>query len=340
MKPLRYLIFAAIAAFFIYLAFRNADLPDLWNKVKSANFMWIGLAWIAGMLSNLSRAIRWTYIIEPLGFKTKKSNSFHGVMVGYLVNFAIPRGGEITRAAMLSKVEKIPLPTVLGSIVAERVMDVLCMGLVLILALLLQFDTIISFFDGSAIEKMKQLKIAAGQAVPPEGQNDIIRYLVWAGVIIGFLAFVLFLIFRKKYNHIKLVNRINLLLISFADGIKGIVRLDKPFRFIAHSIFIWLMYYLMVYLCFFCIPATADLGFAAGLTVLVLSTVAVLIPAPGGLGTFHTFVPVGLMIYGIIPDDGLAYATIAHATQMIMFMVFGTVSLVIMVILQRKALAE
>ncbi len=323
-KVLRYLIFVLVGAGFIYLAFREVDPLDLWEKIKSANFLWIGLAWLAGMISNYSRAARWQIIVEPLGYKTKLSNSFHGVMVSYLVNFAIPRGGELTRAAMLSRVEKMPLPTVIGSVVAERVMDLLFMGLVILLALGVQFDIITGFFQSS------------GEAGEGGGSK------LWLFIALGILAVlgIVFLLIRKRLNHIPLFKRINDLFDSFVEGIRGLARIRRPLGFLVHSIIIWVMYYLMVYFCFFCIPETSHLGMDAGLTVLVISTLAVVLPSPGGIGTFHYFVPLGLALYDIAPLDGKVYATVAHASQMLMFVVFGTISLISMILLQRKALTE
>lgn len=325
-KIIRYAIFLFIGAFFIYMAFKEKDPKDLWDQIKSANFMWIGLAWLAGMISNLSRAIRWQIIANPLGYKTKLSNSFNGVMVSYLVNFAIPRGGEITRAAMLSKVEKMPIGTVIGTVVAERVMDLLFMLLVILLALAVQYDIIMEFFTSS------------GQSNDDgSGSKAWLLYLILG---IGVVGAILFFTLRKRLDHIKIVHKINELYSSFIEGIKGLTRINKPLAFVFHSVVIWVMYFLMVYFCFYCIPQTSMLGMKAGLTVLVISTIAVVLPSPGGIGTFHYFVPMGLALYGISNDDGTTYATIAHASQMLMFIVFGTISLISMVILQRKALAE
>lgn len=324
-KTLRYLIFILIGGFFVYLAFRNVDPVKLWEDVKSANFMWIGLAWLAGMISNFSRAVRWVIITEPLNYKPRLSSSFHGVMISYLVNFAIPRGGEITRAAVLSKTEKMPLTTVIGSVVAERVMDVVFMGLIILLAFAVQFDVISGFFNSST---------EGGDGGAEKSP------LIWIALGLVVVGGIVFLLIRNRLNHIPFFRKVNELFNGFVDGIKGLTRIKKPWAFLFHSIIIWLMYYLMVYFCFFSIPQTEMLGAGAGLTVLVTSTLAVILPSPGGIGTFHFFVPIGLALYGIDPADGLTYATIAHAAQMLMFIIFGTVSLVAMIILQRKELSK
>lgn len=318
-KFLRYLIFAAIAGFFIYLAFRDTKFDDLWANIQKANFFWVGAAWVAGVLSVVSRAIRYTYIVEPLGYSCNKTNSYHAAMIGYMVNFAIPRGGEISRAASISRSEKIPLPTVIGSIVAERVVDLVFMGLVFLMALVLQKDIILDQFSASDANS--------------SASSSNVKWIVLAVLGIGFFVSFYFL---KKLKHIAIFNKIYNLLMGFAEGIKAVFRLKKPWHFLLHSLFIWLMYFLMVYCIFFALPQTAHLGFSAGLSVLVMSTVAVVLPAPGGIGTFHFFVSKVLLIYGIAIDDGLAYATIAHASQMIMFVVLGVVSFVLMLAIQKK----
>jgi uncharacterized membrane protein YbhN (UPF0104 family) len=328
-KLIQYSLFGLIGAGFIYLAFRNSDFPALIEKIKSADFFWIGLAWLAGMISNFSRAMRWTILVEPLGYKVSRSNSFHGVMISYLVNFVIPRGGELVRAATLSRSEKMPLPTVVGSVVAERVMDVLCMGLVFLLALGLQYDIIISFLNGSATEETAG--ISSGEKSFP---------WLWLIAGLGMLGAVTFLLLRKKKPEHPLMLKINGLYAGFLEGIKAIGKLKKPLGFIVHSIVIWVMYFLMVFVCFYAIPETSHLGTAAGLTVLVMSTIAVVLPAPGGLGTFHFFVSKALILYGIKEADGLVYATIAHASQMIMFIFFGSISLIWMIVQQRREIKK
>ncbi|HCS21648.1 MAG TPA: hypothetical protein DIW47_14005, partial [Bacteroidetes bacterium] len=186
------------------------------------------------------------------------------------------------------------------------------------------YDTITEFFVSSKDK-------------PGEGGSKM-----WLLILLGSLGIlgIVFLIFRKRLDHIKIFNRVNALYESFLEGIKGLTRIRRPIAFFVHSVVIWVCYYLMVYFCFYCIPQTSGLGAAAGLTVLVTSTLAVVLPSPGGVGTFHYFVPIALTLYGIDAKDGLTYATIAHAAQMLMFVLFGTISLISMIILQRKNLSE
>ena len=324
-KILRYLIFFLIAAGFIYLATKKIDPQKLWDDIKQADLRWVGLAIVAGMISNLSRSARWLIIAEPLGYKPKFSNSYHGVMISYLVNFLIPRGGELARASVVSKVEKIPIATMIGSVVAERVTDLLCMLVVLLVAFGVQYDTLMAFIESSSKDS------AEDSGFP------------WIKLILAVMAVggIVFLLIRKKLNHIKLFKRINDLFDGFVEGVKGLTRIKRPIPFIIHSVVIWVMYYLMVYFCFFSIPATSHLGFSAGLTVLVTSTLAIIIPAPGGTGTFQYFVPIALTLYGVTEDGGgTSYAFIAHGSQMIMFITFGLISMIYMILAQRKALTE
>jgi len=324
-KAISYALFIVVGAFFIYMAFKNVNPTKLWNDIKGANFFWISLVWIAGMFSNYSRAARWNIIVEPLGYKPKLSNSFHGVMISYLINFAIPRGGELARATALSRVERMPIATVIGSVVAERVMDVVFMGLVILLALGFQFDIIMDFLSG-----------ASGDSDEPGSSK------AWIWIALGAMAIlaIAFFYLRKKLSHLQLMQKIDQLYKGFISGLISLTRIKKPLIFLVHSINIWVMYFAMVYLCFFAFEPTAHLGVDAGLTVLMISTIAVILPAPGGLGTFHTFVPMGLLLYDIPQDEGLSYATIAHASQMLMFVFFGTISLITMITLQRKAASE
>ncbi len=326
-KVLSYTLFFAIGAFFIYLAFSKIDKDETLDAISKANLMWPLVAMLAGIISCVSRAVRWRIIAEPLGYKTNFWTTFHGIMVGYLVNFAIPRGGEVARAAIVSKTEKIPMPTMIGTIVAERLVDLICMAIVLVLAVFLQLDTLQQFLDILP----KTDKEAGGLS------------LIQIGLIGMAVVGILFFIFRKKIQQLSLYKKVVDLIKSFIEGIRGLLKIKRPIQFIFHSIVIWVMYYLMVYVCFFSLEGTSHLGPEAGLTVLVLSTVAILIPAPGGTGTFHYFVPYGLMLYGI-PNEKLnpvggAYAIIAHASQMVMFIGIGALSYFALMYQQRKQLA-
>lgn len=323
-KILRYTLFIGISAFFIYLAFNETKPAELIEKLAVADLTWVLAAIAAGFISCVSRAIRWQIMAEPLGYKTSLATTYHGIMVGYMVNFAVPRGGEVARAAVVSRAEKIPLTTMIGTIVAERLVDLICMGIVLLLAIGLQFDVLKQVVD----------LLPAGSD-PEKGGLSLIQI---AGIVIAALG-VLFFIFRKKIAKLAIYQKIVGFIRGFADGIRSLTKIKKPFWFIFHSIVIWVMYYLMVFLCFYALPQTSQLGISAGLTVLVMSTVAILLPAPGGMGTFHFFVSLSLTLYGITREDGVVYATIAHASQMIMFLVLGAISMILLLIQQRKQLA-
>lgn len=327
-KVIRYTLFIGISAFFIYLAFSNVGIEKLIDDIKDAKLVWVLAAIAAGLISCVSRAMRWQLLAEPLGYKTKFWNSFHGVMVGYMVNFAIPRGGEVARAAITSRVEKIPLTTMIGTIVAERLVDLLCMGIVLLMAIGLQFDTIMQAFE----------MFSSGSSGETGGEGGGLS-LIQIGLIGMAVLGIIFLVFRKRIQQLAIYKKVIEFVKGFGEGIKSLLTLKKPIQFILHSVVIWSMFYLMVFLCFFSLPATQHLGWEAGLTCLVMSTIAILLPAPGGMGTFHYFVSLGLTLYGVNRDDGVVYATIAHASQMIMFIGIGAISMILLLITQRKQLA-
>ena len=322
-KILRYTIFLGVGAFFVYLAFGNMDKEKTLDAISKADLRWPILAMVAGLVSAISRAFRWQILAEPLGYKTRVSTAFHGIMVGYLVNFAIPRGGEVARAAIVSQTDKIPITKMIGTIVAERLIDLLFMGIVLLLAIFSQLETLKEFLD----------------ILPKTDEKGGVS-LIQIGLI-GMAVFgVVFLIFRKKIQKLSIYKKVVDLIKGFLEGIKGLLKIKKPILFTVHSIIIWLMFYLMVYVCFFSFEGTSHLGPEAGLTVLVLSTVAVLIPAPGGIGTFHYFIPFGLILYGVTEEETRsAYAIVAHASQMIMFIGVGAISYFALLYQQRKQLA-
>ena len=316
-----------MGAFLFWLVIRNQDLEDIRAKLVNANWWWPVLALIFGFISNVFRALRWNMLIHPLGFTPRLINTFGAVMVGYLANLAIPRLGEISRSALLANYEKAPMNKILGTVVVERVIDVLSIFFLLFIVLLLEYDKMSSMANTYVFKPMGiKLSLLFSQGA--------IFYFFAAALFALVLFASRFLIMRIKRT--KFYLKLKDMLRGFVDGIKTIGNLDNRNMFLLYTVLIWLMYFMMSYVCFFSFQQTSDLGVVAGLSVMVFGAFGWAAPVQGGFGTYHAIVTQSLLVFGIANDDGLAYAILTHATQVFGMVVFGLLSLLVLPVLNRK----
>ncbi len=307
----------------MYWAYHKMDMSELLNDLRTANYMWVFMAFTAGWVSHLLRAVRWRMLIEPIGDVPRLKTTFYAVMGGYLFNFLVPRMGEVSRCVMLSQTDRLSFEKLVGTVFIERVVDVIFMMIITISVILLQYDLIQSLLNE--------------QILPMMGGGGS-KFIVLGAIGIAFLlAAYLAYRFRVKLSKNRLVKRIFKFFSGLAEGAKSIMKLKKPGKFIFISVAMWVLYFLMAYWIFFALDKTQHLGVAAGLTTVLMGTIAIVIPSPGGIGTYHVLVPAGLALYSIDPDlGGKSYALVSHGTQMIMIFLLGGVSVILASIEKRK----
>jgi len=278
------------------------------------------------MLAFASRAWRWNMLLRPLGYTPKFSNTFYALMFGYLANLALPRLGEVSRSVALNRAEKIPLDVVIGTVIAERAVDVLSLLLCIVLALILEFDRIYSFLmDNLARPFMSKIS----DAVHSDFFFPVVFVLV-AGII------TLVVIRRRKKQTSSFTEKILLFFKGILAGLTSVMKMKNHNVFILHSVFIWVMYWLVTYICFFSLDATSSLDVKAGIFVLVVGGLGMTAPVQGGIGAYHWLVSQGLLIYGIQLTDGLAYATIVHTSQTLLVIIVGTISFLMLSVNNKK----
>lgn len=271
-------------------------LDKIISDFASTDYSWILLVLLAFTMSNLSRAIRWNMLLKPLGYQPRTINSFGAISIAYFANLAIPRMGEVVRAGVISRYEKIPVATAMGTIVTDRIIDVISILSVTALAFILEFDVIYTFFEQHAV---------IGDKV------DLLVQLGVFMVIFGILTITAFFMLRKRLEKYPLYIKITGILAKFWEGIQSIRQLDKPWLFILHSINIWFMYFLMTYFCFFAFAPTAHLSPLAALVVFIAGGWGIVVPSPGGMGAYHFLAQTALSMYGIPVGDGFSWANIA-----------------------------
>jgi uncharacterized protein (TIRG00374 family) len=308
-------LFLGLGIALLYWALSQQDLNGVMDEIKAANPLWLSLAILSAVLSHYIRAIRWNLLLEPLDMKAKASSSFSAVIIGYLVNLALPRVGEIARPAALSKTDKLPFNKLVGTIVVERVVDLAITILMAFAIFLIQFDTIADFV---------QEQIATIQ----QGNPGVLAIIV----VVSLIILVALYIFRKKIYQLPLINKFQDFIEGIIDGFKSIFNLKRPVLFIVYSLMIWIMYFLMPFLMLYAFDATSHLGVSAALTILFFGTAAMVIPVPGGVGTYEVLVPAALALYGITGIDATSYTLATHALQFISIIGLGVFAIIYFVL--------
>ncbi len=276
---------------------------------KNAKYSWVLLGLIFGILSHVSRAYRWQFLLDPLGFKPKFINSFLAVLVGYFVNLLLPRAGEISRAAVMANYEKIPFEKGFGTIVAERLADLLMLFLVILIALFIQFD----FIWDLLLKGFNPTKM-------------ILKIL--------FLIIIVFIVFRIiKKSSSKIVLKIKSFLFGLKEGLTSIFKMKKKWAFIFHTFFIWAMYIAMFWAT---IPAVDGLKIPFGGVLIGFIAGGFSIAATnGGLGLYPVAVASALTLFGVDEVTGNAFGWIMWTAQTVMIVVFGAVSFLILPIFNK-----
>lgn len=320
-QTLKIVFFLALSVFLFWLVYRGQDVEQMKSVLKNdVNYKWVWFSLFLGLLSHISRSIRWIMLIEPLGTKPKFINSFLSVMVGYLMNLALPRMGEISRCTALAKYENVSFTKLIGTVVIERTLDVIIMLLFTAFVFVTQFKQMIQFLRNN-----------------PELQEKISNFSISPLGLVIIIAVVLLLIFAfRKLKHGKAGEKLKTALANFIEGLKSIKNMKNKWLFILHSLFIWIMYFLMLYVMFFAFNFTSHLPWIVGLTVFVLGAYGMVAPVQGGIGAWHFMVIQGLIIYGIPKDDGLVFALLTHGSMNAMIIIVGLISLLLLPVVNGK----
>jgi len=330
-KVLRFLLFLAVGVLLLYFAFRGIDLQKLWYEFLHAKYIWILFSILILILAHVSRAYRWTLLIEPLKYKPSIINTFYSVMVGYLANFAFPRIGEITRCGVLGRTEKIPVDKLLGTVIVERVVDLITLIIFMIILITTKFEFFSNFIKPQIFDPIaEQLK--------PFLQKSIFSWFILIGLPILVVVF-LYLIRQKLYRW-SAMRKLREIMKGIISGLKTVYKMRRKFEFIFFSFFIWFLYWMMTYVSVFALSSTSDLNLIDGLFILVIGGFAFAAPVQGGIGAFHWIVSLGLMLYGLSREEGLAFATIIHGSQSLATIIVGTISMILLISVRKKKESE
>lgn len=325
-KGFKYLILLLTGIVLLYVAFKDQNLTLLLEDLRKAEYVWVFASVLFAYFAHLIRAYRWRMMISSLGHGTPSLiNTFSAVLIGYLANLAFPRMGEVSRCGVIHKTDQIPIVKLFGTVVAERLIDLLMLGVIIFLAIVLQFGLLSDFLYNNLLIKLT-------------GSEGHLTLLVFASCML-ILLLIVFYIFKKR-KKLGIWAQIHKFYLDIKSGIFSIKSMDKKGGFIACSILIWLMYALSVYLCFFALKSTAELGPLVALSTLVFSSLAMIAPVQGGIGAFHWMVSEGLTIYGIERSEGLAFALLLHSFQTLIILITGSISLILLFINSPKKIGN
>lgn len=302
---------------------------EIYNSFINANYFWILVSFVFAFLSHISRTLRWMILLEPMGYIPRKKNAFLALMIGYFANLALPRLGEITRCGILTKYEKIPMQKSFGTVVTERALDLIMLGLIFIFSFFVHINKL-KLFKESALylnisEKYSKI----------ENPNTIFYAIIVIAVIVVFL----FLKFRHRISHFKIYIKIKNIYFGFLEGLKSLATIKKPFWFIFHTIFIWLMYLSMTWIIFFCLPETSHLNLGVGLAVLVFGSIAIVL-VQGGIGIYPWIVAEILVLFAIPSTTGYALGWLLWTGQTVMVIITGLISMILLPIINNKPNAK
>ena len=324
---IQFVVLLGVGILLAWLSIKSVwvDRAKIASSFQTANYFWIGISILIAVFSHFLRAYRWNYLLKPLGYSVKPTNAMGAVLVGYFANYGLPRMGELTRCTLVAKYDHVPFEVALGTVITERIVDMLLLLLIFVLTLFAQFQELKILAAEYIITPMiKKLEVISNH---PTGL--IILIVLVLATIIGFL------LIRKKLANL-LKGKFGSIIKGFGNGLSSVKDIDKKFQFIALSFAIWIAYFYSLYACFFAFTGTSQLGHAECLVLLLFGTFGVVF-SPGGLGAYPLIIT-SLLIntYHVEQISAVAFPWLAWTSQFILIVCLGLLSLILLPIINKK----
>jgi uncharacterized protein (TIRG00374 family) len=313
-KAAQAILFFALGVFLIFYFWNTLtekEQHDIIQNFYSTHLIGIVLPLLAGILSHIFRALRWNMLMETVGIQTRLGESFWAVMVGYLFNLAIPRLGELMRCVFLSRKKKQPLDSILGTMISERMFDLLWYALLFIISLFI--------FMGTVNEYVTQYGTMFVNSLTTKWQHWLVGL-----ILLLLLVWLTMYILRKRKP--TSWEKIRFFLKNILNGMLAIFKLKRWYLFLLYTIFIWIMYWLMIYLAYLSLRTTAGLSPESAFVVLIFATLGIMV-IQGGIGIYPIIVAEILQLYHLPRVDGYALGWITWTVQTLLVIVLGLVGL-------------
>ena len=305
---LKILLPMALGGVILWWMYRGFDWATLQRALTSEmDWTWMWLSFPFGILAQVFRALRWRQVLRPLGEHPRLHTSINAIFLSYASSLAIPRVGEVLRCGVLKRYDNVNFSHGLGTVVTERVVDMVMIALLSLIVFVLQIPVFIDFFA--------QTGLSMGGFLTNFTTTGWIVTILSGLLVLGMGAYLL-----RRYE---LMTRTRSILKELTEGLLSIRKVDGMGRFLFYSVAIWACYFFHFYLTFFCFAYTRELGLSVALVAFVVGTFAVLVPTPNGAGPWHFAVKTVLMLYGVAGDDGALFALIVHTVQTLLVAVLG-----------------
>ena len=322
---LQFILFLSLGVFLIWFSTKSFTANEI-DKVKQLVFnakpIIILPCIFIMVLSHYIRAIRWKMLIKPLGKSPRTVNVFLAVLTGFFFNLLFPRLGEVIKCTLLGKYEKIPVDKLIGTMVAERVLDLICLVLVILLAISTQIDLV----GGYANELLDQILSKINTS-----PTAILFFII---LLLSFAAIVY--LFYIKARHSSFLLKINNWIKGIIEGLISVRKVENKFMFIVHTMAIWFLYLASIRVGFYAMQDLVLLGWVPSLTILTFGSFA-MIATQGGIGAYQFAVQKTLLLYGVKEVSGLAFGWLLWSVQTVMFFITGPISLLLLFILNKKS---
>ena len=297
--------------YYSYNQFSEKDIQEIKKHFKNADYYYLNFSIFIAFLGSASRAYRWKYVLDQMGYKTSFANNFMAVSIGYLMNMTVPRSGEISRALVLKKYNNVPFDKGFGSIIAERIVDMIILLGLIILAFFVQYDVLKTF----VLDKVPL-------------QNLILL------LVIGFVFLISFILIYV-YSKLKFILKIKDKISGLKEGVLSIVHMEKKWSYLGHTIFIWFSYIYMFYIGLLVIPETNSLPLGAVISTFIVGSVAIAF-TNSGFGSYPFLIAKILLFYQISETAGSAFGWIIWTSQMLLLVFLGALSFLLLPVLNRS----
>jgi glycosyltransferase 2 family protein len=317
-------VFSAIGAGLVWLSIHNipdSEIETTKQSFKNADYFVVTLSAFISILAHVVRAWRWNSMLQPLGHSISFKNSFAAVMIGYVVNFAVPRGGELSRCGIATQYEKVPFASALGTVITERIVDLLLMLLLFFVTLVVQFKELTGLTTQYVLDPLSK----------KFSENQNLVYILIAIVVV--FALVLFLLRKKIIN--LLTGKLGAILKNFGSGLRSVKDVKNPWLYIFQSLLIWFLYLMSLYVCFWCFDETKVLGLKPALSVLLFGTIGVAV-SPGGVGAYQIISTQVLLFYGVVSSVSISFPWIVWGAQFIAIIIIGGLCFLLLPLLNRE----
>ena len=302
-KSLTTLFFFGIGFGLFWLAMQGVEDSEAMKRdMRSAQWWGVAASFVMGYLAIVSRGLRWNILLSPMGHRPSPARSVHAVAFSYFANAFVPRSGEVARCAALNQTDKIPVDQLLGTVITERVVDFLMLFGLVAFALATNLEAFLGL--------MQEAQLPATTTFIAAGVMTLL-----GGVALWWLA--------KQRGRPGLVGRVAEFLQGLGKGIQSVLAMEKRGLFLAHTFFIWTMYFFMSFVLFKAIPAVNEVRLTDAVLVMVAGGFGMVLPAPGGIGSYHWAVSLGFAAVGFSRDVGFAVANVVWITQTAMIVVTG-----------------